>query len=156
MSQRFYPASARNWFTLDSVQLQANGSSASYIGRQNIYAPVEYSFRCQSVSSFQDPLLVLNNTSPSNLDWRLNFVDFQVRPLRCVLKDVLSGESFCCSLSTFSVLRSRFKALVWPTQQISPTPATAQASSPRGFGWAWWPRCCCCGYLCTVCTWSCS
>lgn len=93
MSQRFYPASARNWFSLDSVELQANGSSASYIGRQNIYAPVEYSYHCQSVSSFQDALLVINSSSPNNLNWRLNFVDFQVRPLRCVFKNVLSGES---------------------------------------------------------------
>lgn len=79
MSQRFFPVSGRNWFTLDSVQLQSNGLTASYIGSRNIYAPAEYSFHCQSVRSFQDALLVPNNTNQNTSQWRLNFSDFQVQ-----------------------------------------------------------------------------
>ncbi|XP_023248824.1 V-type proton ATPase subunit S1-like [Seriola lalandi dorsalis] len=79
MSQRFYPVSARNWFTLDSVQLQFNGLTASFIGRRGIYAPAEYSFHCQSVNSFQDALLVPNNTNQNTTQWRLKFIDFQIQ-----------------------------------------------------------------------------
>lgn len=79
MTQRFYSVSARNWFTLDSVQLQSNGLTASFIGSRGIYAPAEYSFHCQSVSSFQHALLVPNNTNQNTTQWRLNFVDFQVQ-----------------------------------------------------------------------------
>ncbi|XP_022045516.1 V-type proton ATPase subunit S1b [Acanthochromis polyacanthus] len=78
MSKRFYPVSARNWSTVDAVQLQWNGQTASFSGTRNIYAPAEYSFHCQSVTNFRDALLVPasgQNTS----EWRLNFVDFQIQ-----------------------------------------------------------------------------
>lgn len=78
MSQRFYPVSARNWFSLDTVELEVGGVSASYAGSRGIYAPAEYSFRCQSVNNFQDALLVRNNTNSSLSVWSLNFIDFQV------------------------------------------------------------------------------
>lgn len=85
MTRRLYPVSARYWFTLDSVQLQSSGLTASFIGSRNIYAPAEYSFHCQSVKSFQEALLVPNNTNQNTSQWRLNFIDFQVQqtlPLR--------------------------------------------------------------------------
>ncbi|KAM9856105.1 V-type proton ATPase subunit S1b isoform 2-T2 [Aulostomus maculatus] len=79
MSQKFYPVSGRNWFTLDSVTLQANGLVGSFIGSRGIYAPAEYSFHCQSVTSFRDALLVPNNTNTNTTQWRLNFIDFQIQ-----------------------------------------------------------------------------
>lgn len=83
MSQRFYPVSARNWFTLDSVQLRSNGVTATFIGSRAINAPAEYSYHCQTVSSSQDDaLLVLSSTNQSTSEWRLDFVDFQVH-LQC-------------------------------------------------------------------------
>lgn len=79
MSQRFYPVSARNWFTLDSVQLQMHSTrqTASFIGSRGIYAPAEYSFHCQSVNSFRDALLI--PPKQNTTQWRLNFVDFQIQ-----------------------------------------------------------------------------
>lgn len=83
MSQRFYPVSARNWFTLDSVQLRSNDVTATFVGSRSINAPAEYSYHCQSVSSSQDDaLLVLNSANQSTSGWRLDFVDFQVH-LQC-------------------------------------------------------------------------
>ncbi|KAA8591451.1 hypothetical protein FQN60_002394 [Etheostoma spectabile] len=79
MTQRFFPVSGRNWFTLDTVQLQANGLTASFVGSRSIYAPAEYSFHCQSVTSFRDTLLVPNNMNQNTTQWRLNFVDFQIQ-----------------------------------------------------------------------------
>lgn len=81
MSQKFYPVSGRNWFTLDTVQLQSNGSTANFLGRRGIYAPAEYSFHCQTVNSFRDALLVPNSTAGNTTEWRLNFIDFQVQVL---------------------------------------------------------------------------
>lgn len=79
MSQRFYPGSARNWSTLNSVQLQFNGLSATFIGNRSIHTPAEYSYHCQTVNSFPDNLLVSNNATGNTKDWRLNFIDFQVQ-----------------------------------------------------------------------------
>lgn len=80
MSQRFYPGSARNWFTLDSVQLQYQGNTIAFSGSRFLSAPVEYSYHCQTVgSSGNDALLVLNSTSQGANQFTLNFVDFQVQ-----------------------------------------------------------------------------
>ena len=94
MSQRLYPVSARNWFTLDSVELQFGGQTASFIGSRGIYAPAEYSFHCQSVNSFQDALLVPNNTNQNTTQWRLNFVDFQVRLQRFMFHSCNNAVKF--------------------------------------------------------------
>lgn len=76
MSQRLYPVSARNWFTLDSVVVVGQSETARFNGSRGIYAPAEYSFHCQSVSSFQSPLLI---PAGVNVQWRLNFIDFQIQ-----------------------------------------------------------------------------
>ncbi|XP_056278967.1 ATPase H+ transporting accessory protein 1a [Pseudoliparis swirei] len=79
MSQRLYKVSARRWFTLDSVQLEYDGTTAKFNGSRGVYAPAEYSFRCESLSSFRWPLLVPHAaTDPAN-QWRLSFDDFQIQ-----------------------------------------------------------------------------
>lgn len=100
MTQRFYSVSARNWFTLDSVQLQSNGLTASFIGSRGIYAPAEYSFHCQSVSSFQHALLVPNNTNQNTTQWRLNFVDFQIQGFGLSNRTDFSYASDCAGFFT--------------------------------------------------------
>lgn len=79
MSQKFYPGSARNWSTLDTVQLQFGSATATFTGNRSIHTPAEYSYHCQSVNSFQDPLLVMVNSTGNASEWRLNFVDFQIQ-----------------------------------------------------------------------------
>lgn len=103
MSQRFYPVSARNWFTLDSVQLQSNGVTASFSGRRGIYAPAEYSFHCQSVASFGDALLVQNSTSVNASQWRLNFVDFQIQGFSLANGTNFSYASDCAGFFTAGI-----------------------------------------------------
>ncbi|KAJ0037164.1 hypothetical protein NL108_018005, partial [Boleophthalmus pectinirostris] len=77
MSQRHYKVSARRWFTLDSVELEYDGTKAIFNGSRNIYAPAEYSYRCESVTNYRWPLLVpRTNKDPAN-QWRVNFQDFQ-------------------------------------------------------------------------------
>ncbi|XP_074537630.1 V-type proton ATPase subunit S1b [Halichoeres trimaculatus] len=103
MSQRFYPVSARNWFTLDSVQLQSNGATASFSGRRGIYAPAEYSFHCQSVTSFGDALLVQNSSSGNASEWRLNFVDFQIQGFSLANGTNFSYASDCAGFFTAGI-----------------------------------------------------
>jgi hypothetical protein len=76
MSQRRYPVSARNWFTLDTVELLFNADTAIYNGSRGIYAPAEYSFHCQNVNNFRNALLVPR--TPNATQWRILFTDFQV------------------------------------------------------------------------------
>ncbi|XP_008412802.1 V-type proton ATPase subunit S1-like [Poecilia reticulata] len=103
MSQRFYPVSARNWFTLDSVQVlvRPSGQTASFVGRHGIYAPAEYSFHCQSVSSFRDTLLVPANQNATQ--WKLDFVDFQIQGFRLANGTNFSYASDCAGFFTAGI-----------------------------------------------------
>ncbi|XP_056130376.1 V-type proton ATPase subunit S1b [Lampris incognitus] len=103
MSQRFYAVSARNWFTLDRVQLQFNGQAASFSGSRDIYAPAEYSFHCQSVTSFQDALLVPNNTNQNTSQWRINFIDFQIQGFGLANGTNFSYASDCAGFFTAGI-----------------------------------------------------
>ncbi|XP_057685701.1 V-type proton ATPase subunit S1-like [Corythoichthys intestinalis] len=100
MSQRFYPVSARNWFTLDSVQLRSNGATATFVGSRVISAPAEYSFHCQTLKSFQDALLVPNSTDPSVANWGLNFSDFQIQGFGLANGTNFSYASDCAGFFT--------------------------------------------------------
>ncbi|XP_068190450.1 V-type proton ATPase subunit S1b [Antennarius striatus] len=100
MTQRMYPVSGRNWFTLDTVQLQVNGQTATFNGGRGIYAPAEYSFHCESVTSFRDALLVPSGSLGNSSDWRLNFVDFQIQGFGLNNGTVFSYASDCASFFT--------------------------------------------------------
>ncbi|XP_035015980.1 V-type proton ATPase subunit S1 [Hippoglossus stenolepis] len=103
MSQRFYPVSGRNWFTLDSVQLQSGSETVSFSGSRGIYAPAEYSFHCQSVSSFKDALLVLNSTNKELSESRLNFIDFQIQGFSLANGTNFSYASDCAGFFTAGI-----------------------------------------------------
>uniref|UniRef100_A0AAY5KSM6 ATPase H+ transporting accessory protein 1b n=1 Tax=Esox lucius TaxID=8010 RepID=A0AAY5KSM6_ESOLU len=77
MSQRRYPVSARNWFSLDTLELEFNTSIVTYNGSRGIYAPAEYSFHCQNVNNFQNALLV--PSAQNATQWRILFTDFQIQ-----------------------------------------------------------------------------
>ncbi|KAL6119040.1 atp6ap1 [Pungitius sinensis] len=79
MSQRNYQVSARRWFTLDSVELEYDRTTARFNGSRKVYAPAEYSYRCESVTNFRWPQLVPRSlTDPAN-QWRVSFQDFQIQ-----------------------------------------------------------------------------
>ncbi|MBN3279090.1 VAS1 ATPase, partial [Polyodon spathula] len=79
MNSRRYPVSARYWFTLDHIEIEYNGLKARFNGSSEIYAPQNYSFHCQSVTSFRNPLLVPFNSSDSATNWRVSFTEFQIQ-----------------------------------------------------------------------------
>lgn len=78
MSQRHYKVSARRWFTLDALELEYNGTKATFNGSRNVYAPAEYSYRCESLTSHRWPLLAPRTPKDPANQWRLVFEDFQV------------------------------------------------------------------------------
>ncbi|XP_078101656.1 ATPase H+ transporting accessory protein 1a [Sander vitreus] len=88
MSQRLYKVSARRWFTLDAVELEYDGTKATFNGSRNVYAPAEYSYRCESVTSFRWPLLVPRSSKDPANQWRVSFKDFQIQGFN------LSGSEF--------------------------------------------------------------
>ncbi|CAF96175.1 unnamed protein product, partial [Tetraodon nigroviridis] len=79
MSQRHYKVSARRWFTLDVVELEYDGTKATFNGSRSIYAPAEYSYRCQSVTSHRWPLLAPRTPKDPANQWRVVFEDFQIQ-----------------------------------------------------------------------------
>lgn len=78
MSQHLYKVSARRWFTLDVVELEYDDTKATFNGSRNIYAPAEYSYRCESVTSHRWPLLAPRTSKDPANQWRVVFEDFQV------------------------------------------------------------------------------
>ncbi|XP_005754085.1 ATPase H+ transporting accessory protein 1a [Pundamilia nyererei] len=79
LSQQNYKVSARRWFTLDAVELEYDGTKATFNGSRNIYAPAEYSYRCESVTNFQWPLLMPRTSKDPANQWRVSFEDFQIQ-----------------------------------------------------------------------------
>ncbi|XP_034722011.1 V-type proton ATPase subunit S1 [Etheostoma cragini] len=79
MTQRLYKVSARRWFTLDALELEYDGTKATFNGSRSVYAPAEYSYRCESVSSFRWPLLVPRSSKDPANQWRVSFQDFQIQ-----------------------------------------------------------------------------
>lgn len=78
MRKIFFPVSARNWTVMEQVELEYDGQRAIFNASRGIYAPAEYSFHCQNVSSVQSPLLVPRNATDNANQWKLTFTDFQV------------------------------------------------------------------------------
>uniref|UniRef100_A0A8C7HRH8 ATPase H+ transporting accessory protein 1 n=1 Tax=Oncorhynchus kisutch TaxID=8019 RepID=A0A8C7HRH8_ONCKI len=76
---RHYKVSARRWFTLDAVEIEYDGQKATFNGSRNVYAPAEYSYRCQSVTNFRYPLLVPRTSKDPANQWRVSFTDFQIQ-----------------------------------------------------------------------------
>ncbi|CAL8275030.1 unnamed protein product [Boreogadus saida] len=88
MSQRHYSVSARRWFTMDQVELEYDGTKATFNGSRSIYAPAEYSYRCDAVSSFRWPSLFPRSAKDPANQWRVSFEDFQIQGFN------VSGQDF--------------------------------------------------------------
>ncbi|XP_062316445.1 ATPase H+ transporting accessory protein 1a isoform X1 [Osmerus eperlanus] len=79
MKQRHFPVSARRWFTLDTVELEYDGTRATFNGSRHVYAPAEYSYRCEYVRSSSYPALVPRSDKDPANQWRVSFQDFQIQ-----------------------------------------------------------------------------
>ncbi|KAJ8410548.1 hypothetical protein AAFF_G00194520 [Aldrovandia affinis] len=99
MNRRFYKVSAREWFTLDQVELEYDGQKATFNGSRNIYAPAEYSYRCESVTSFRYALLTPRTTNDNANQWKLSFDHFQIQGFSVTGRD-FSYASDCAGFFT--------------------------------------------------------
>lgn len=80
LANRFYPVSARDWFTMERLEIHSNGSVTTFNASQ-VTGPSIYSFRCEYVSSRSKAGgLLVPTVQPS--PWHVTLQDFQVRPLR--------------------------------------------------------------------------
>ncbi|NWQ66870.1 VAS1 ATPase, partial [Neopipo cinnamomea] len=70
MTNKFYEGSARQWFTLDSVEIIQDGEKFAKFNVSDISAPAEYSFHCQLVgtSNLYPARLVPANNEAKNWD----------------------------------------------------------------------------------------
>ncbi|XP_067226693.1 ATPase H+ transporting accessory protein 1a [Chanodichthys erythropterus] len=99
MNRRYYKVSARHWFTMDLVQLEYDGKTASFNASRHIYAPAEFSYRCESVSSSYYPQLSPHSDKDNANDWQISFDDFQIQGFNIAGKD-FSYASDCASFFT--------------------------------------------------------
>ncbi|XP_005414255.1 PREDICTED: V-type proton ATPase subunit S1 [Chinchilla lanigera] len=86
LASRFYPVSARDWFTMERLEIHSNGSITTFNASQ-VTGPSIYSFRCEYVSSkSQMGNLLVPNTQPSL--WHITLQDFQIQAFN------VTGERF--------------------------------------------------------------
>lgn len=86
MTNMFYGGSARNWFTLDSVEIVQDEEKLAKYNVSVISAPAEYSFHCQLVgtSSLYPARLIPSNMEAIN--WDVFISRFQVST-HCCFRD---------------------------------------------------------------------
>ncbi|NXI71361.1 VAS1 ATPase, partial [Anseranas semipalmata] len=79
MTNKFYGGSARNWSTLDSVEIVQDEEKIATFNVSVISAPAEYSFHCQLVgtSSLYPARLIPNNNEAKN--WDVFISRFQIQ-----------------------------------------------------------------------------
>ncbi|KAG8513825.1 V-type proton ATPase subunit S1, partial [Galemys pyrenaicus] len=86
LASRFYPVSARHWFTMERLEIHSNGSVVSFNASQ-VTGPSIYSFHCEYVSSLsQNGNLLVPHIQPSL--WQINLRDFQIQAFN------VTGEQF--------------------------------------------------------------
>uniref|UniRef100_A0ACB8FQI1 Uncharacterized protein n=1 Tax=Sphaerodactylus townsendi TaxID=933632 RepID=A0ACB8FQI1_9SAUR len=110
MTNKFYEGSARNWFTLDSVEIVQNGTTAKF--RVSIISsPVEYSFHCQLVgtrSQYGARLIPLDDKEKT---WDVVISDFQIQAFS-VQNITFSYASDCTSFFTPAIWMALVTSLV--------------------------------------------
>ncbi|NXN14575.1 VAS1 ATPase, partial [Indicator maculatus] len=79
MSNKFYGGSARNWSTLDSVEIVQDGEKFAKFNVSVISAPAEYSFHCQLVgtSNLYPAGLIPSNNEAKN--WEVFISSLQIQ-----------------------------------------------------------------------------
>lgn len=70
MTNKFYGGSARNWSSLDAVEIVQDGEKFAKFNVSAISAPAEYSFHCQLVgtSNLYPARLIPSNNEAKNWD----------------------------------------------------------------------------------------
>lgn len=86
LANRFYPVSARHWFTMERLEIHSNNSVA-YFNASQVTGPSIYSFHCEYVSSLsKNGNLLVARAQPSL--WQMTLQDFQIQAFN------LTGEQF--------------------------------------------------------------
>lgn len=85
LTNRFYPVSARRWFTMERLEVHSNGSVV-YFNSSRVTAPSTYSFHCEYVSTMSgNGDLLVPRVQPSL--WQIHLWDFQIQAF-----NVTNGE----------------------------------------------------------------
>uniref|UniRef100_A0ABZ3NN74 ATPase H+ transporting accessory protein 1 n=1 Tax=Rattus norvegicus TaxID=10116 RepID=A0ABZ3NN74_RAT len=85
LASRFYPVSARYWFTMERLEIHSNGSVAHFNVSQ-VTGPSIYSFHCEYVSSLSKKGSLLVTNVPSL--WQMTLHNFQIQAFN------VTGEQF--------------------------------------------------------------
>lgn len=94
MNNRFYPVSARHWFTVERLEVHSNGSVV-YFNMSQVTAPSIYSFHCEYVSTLHgNGEILVPSVQPSH--WHIHLWDFQIQAFN-VTNGQFSYASDCAS-----------------------------------------------------------
>uniref|UniRef100_A0A8C9J237 ATPase H+ transporting accessory protein 1 n=2 Tax=Panthera TaxID=9688 RepID=A0A8C9J237_PANTA len=86
LANRFYPVSARHWFTMERLEIHSNGS-VTYFNASQVTGPSIYSFHCEYVSCLgKNGDLLVPRVRPSL--WQMTLQHFQIQAFN------VTGEQF--------------------------------------------------------------
>ncbi|XP_043944689.1 V-type proton ATPase subunit S1-like, partial [Protopterus annectens] len=111
MQNNFYTGSARNWFTLDTMEIiQDNGQTAVF-NVSIVSAPAEYSFHCQEVGTSSRYGAVLTPVNSVAQQWSVYIYEFQIQGFN-VNGGLFSYASDCTSFFTAPIWMAIVTCLV--------------------------------------------
>nr|XP_033813560.1 V-type proton ATPase subunit S1-like [Geotrypetes seraphini] len=116
LTNQFYSGSARNWSTLDFIQIFEDGNQVAEFSVNPASAPAEYSFHCQLVgTSEQDGArLVSVSFGPENTiaqNWDILITEFQIQGFN-IKNNQFSYASDCASFFSPAIWMGLVTSLV--------------------------------------------
>ncbi|NXU47960.1 VAS1 ATPase, partial [Turnix velox] len=99
MTNKFYEPSARNWSTLDAVEIVEDGEKLAKFNVSGISAPAEYSFHCQLVGTdnLYPVRLIPSNNEAKN--WTVSISSLQIQSFN-IENNQFSYASDCAGFFT--------------------------------------------------------
>ncbi|XP_067855910.1 V-type proton ATPase subunit S1-like isoform X2 [Heptranchias perlo] len=111
MRNNFYTGSARNWFTLDFVEIVQDKLSVAMFNVSSISAPQEYSFHCQLVGTsklYGATFIAANKAAQA---WSITISEFQIQGFN-VENNLFAYASDCTSFFTHAIWMALVTSLV--------------------------------------------
>ncbi|KAJ1161230.1 hypothetical protein NDU88_001717 [Pleurodeles waltl] len=112
MSNQFYAGSARNWFTVDRVQIIANDNApGALFSIPYASSPAEYSFHCQLVGTSALYGAVMTPSNAAAKSWNVLISEFQIQGFH-VQNSLFSYASDCTGFFSAPIWMALVSSLV--------------------------------------------
>ncbi|XP_078513268.1 V-type proton ATPase subunit S1-like [Lissotriton helveticus] len=112
MSNQFYTGSARNWFTVDNVQIiENNNAPGALFSIPYASSPAEYSFHCQLVGTSALSGAVMTPSNAAAKNWDVSISGFQIQGFH-VQNSLFSYAADCTGFFSAAIWMALVSSLI--------------------------------------------